>query len=157
VELDPADTAAAPDEPAAAGEPHAPPGVSGERTVLYVEDNLSNLRLVERVLAQRPGTRLVAATRGSVAVDLAREHHPDLILLDVHLPDIGGDEILRQLRALPETRDIPVVVVSAEATQPKIDRFLAAGARAYLTKPLDVKEFLELVDGILGRHAEYLR
>jgi len=120
-----------------------------ERTVLYVEDNLSNLRLVERILARRPATKLIAAMQGGMALELAREHQPDLILLDVHLPDIEGDEVLRRLREDPVTRDIPVVTVSAEATPHKIERFLAAGAHAYLTKPLDVKHFLQVVDEIL--------
>lgn len=88
--------------------------------------------------------------QGGLALDLAREHCPDLILLDVHLPDIDGDEVLRRLREHSDTRDIPVVVVSAEATPRKIERFLEAGARAYLTKPLDVKQFLEVVDEILA-------
>jgi CheY-like chemotaxis protein len=87
--------------------------------------------------------------QGGLALDLAREHRPDLILLDVHLPDIEGDEVLRRLREDPETRSIPVVMVSAEATPGKVKRFLAAGARAYLTKPLDVKHFLEVLDEIL--------
>lgn len=126
------------------------PTASGEeRVVLYVEDNLSNLRLLERILAGRPGIRLIAAMQGGLAVELAREHHPDLILLDVHLSDINGDEVLRRLGENLETRDIPVVVVSAEATPSKIVRFLGAGARTYLTKPLDVKHLLEVVDEIL--------
>jgi CheY-like chemotaxis protein/HPt (histidine-containing phosphotransfer) domain-containing protein len=116
--------------------------------VLYVEDNLSNLRLVERILERRPTLRLVAATQGQLAVELAREHHPALILLDVHLPDIDGDEVLERHRADSETVNIPVVVVSAEATPGKIERFLAAGARTYLTKPLDVNRLLEVIDEI---------
>jgi signal transduction histidine kinase/ActR/RegA family two-component response regulator len=154
VELDPAE---APEQdhvpmaeyalaPAAAGASAA----AAERTVLYVEDNLPNLRLVERILARRPSLRLIAAMQGGLALELARQHRPELVLLDVHLPDIEGDEVLRRLRADPGTSAIPVVVVSAEATPPKIERFLAAGAHAYLTKPLDVKRFLEVVDEILG-------
>jgi len=150
VELEPADTPQERTEPAAERAPDAPAGTGGERTVLYVEDNLSNLRLVERILARRPRTRLLAAMQGSLALDLARRHRPELILLDVHLPDIEGDEVLRRLQEDPETRGIPVVAVSAEATPGKIERFLAAGARTYLTKPLDVKQFLEVIDEILA-------
>jgi PAS domain S-box-containing protein len=149
VELDPAEPPESATE-AAEAVPAAAPGSDGERTVLYVEDNLPNLRLVERILARRPHAKLIAAMQGGLALELAREHRPALILLDVHLPDIDGDEVLRRLRADADTRDIPVVTVSAEATPKKIERFLSAGARAYLTKPLDVKRFLEVVDGILA-------
>jgi PAS domain S-box-containing protein len=150
VELEPAESPEERAEPAAESTPEVPVGSDGERTVLYVEDNLSNLRLVERILARRPTARLITAMQGGLALDLAREHRPDLILLDVHLPDIDGGEVLRRLREDPATRDIPVVAVSAEATPRKIERFLAAGARAYLTKPLDVKQFLEVVDEALA-------
>jgi PAS domain S-box-containing protein len=126
-------------------------GSRQERTILYVEDNLSNLRLLERIVERRPLTKLVTATQGGLALDLAREHHPHLILLDVHLPDIEGDEVLLRLKDDPATRNIPVVLVSAEASPAKVERFLAAGARAYLTKPLDVARFLEVVDEILER------
>lgn len=144
--------AEAPEDQAEA--PAAPPTVvaapGAERTVLYVEDNLSNLRLVERIFERRPTTKLIAAMQGGLALELAREHRPDLILLDVHLPDVEGDEVLRRLREDAETRDIPVVMVSAEAAPRKVERFLNAGARAYLTKPLDVKRFLEVIDEILA-------
>jgi PAS domain S-box-containing protein len=150
VELEPAEAPEERAEAEAERVPDAPEGSDGARTVLYVEDNLSNLRLVERILARRPSARLITAMQGGLALELAREHRPDLILLDVHLPDIDGDEVLRRLRADPETRDIPVVAVSAEATPRKIERFLAAGARAYLTKPLDVKQFLQAVDEALA-------
>jgi PAS domain S-box-containing protein len=145
------EAAEAPEERAVAAlerAPDVPVGSGGERRVLYVEDNLSNLRLVEQIIARRPTAKVIAAMQGGLALDLAREHRPDLILLDVHLPDIEGDEVLRRLREDPETRAIPVVMVSAEATPRKVERLLAAGARAYLTKPLDVKQFLEVVDEI---------
>ena len=150
VELDPVEAPEEHEAPVAEEAAAVPAAADGGRTVLYVEDNLANLRLVERILARRPAVRLVAAMQGGLALELAREHRPELILLDVHLPDIDGDEVLRRLRADAGTSAIPVVVVSAEATAPKIERFLAAGARAYLTKPLDVKRFLEVIDETLG-------
>ena len=75
-----------------------------------------------------------------------KEHSPDLILLDLHLPDMAGDETLRHLRKDPATKRIPVVIISADATRSQIRRLRAAGADEYLTKPLDVKRFLEVVD-----------
>ena len=124
-------------------------GSGQERTVLYVEDNPSNLRLIERVLGQRGGVRLLTATQGQLVHDLARQHQPDLILLDQHLPDMAGEEVLGRLRADPHTAHLPVVVVSADATAGQIQRLLAAGATHYLTKPLDVTRFLEVVDELL--------
>jgi CheY-like chemotaxis protein len=82
-------------------------------------------------------------------VELAREHLPDLVLLDLHLPDIPGDEVLRRLRADPRTAAIPIIVVSADATPASVVRLQAAGADAYLTKPLDVDEFLVTVERFL--------
>jgi CheY-like chemotaxis protein len=120
------------------------------RVVLYVEDNLSNLKLVRRLMAHRPEVRLVPAMQGQTGLDLARKHRPDLILLDLHLPDLSGLTVLHRLREEPETRDIPVVLISADATPGQIERLLAAGAHSYLTKPLDIKKFLALVDEILS-------
>jgi CheY-like chemotaxis protein len=119
---------------------------SGKRTVLYIEDNLSNLTLVQDILAEQPEIELLAAMQGQFGLDLARKHLPDLILLDVHLPDLPGSEVLAQLRRDETTRDIPVVVISADATARQIDLLMAAGAHAYLTKPLDVTEFFRVVE-----------
>jgi len=118
--------------------------------VLYIEDNVSNLKLVERVLAQRPAVTLLSAMAGRPGLDTARTHQPDLVLLDLHLPDIPGEEVLRHLQESPVTRAIPVVVISADATPKQIERLLGAGARAYLTKPLDVRKLLALLDETLG-------
>jgi hypothetical protein len=122
------------------------PHDAAKLTLLYIEDNLSNLRLVERILARRPHVRLISAMQGSIGLQLARLHRPDLVLLDLHLPDMNGADILRQLRADPLTHDLPIVMISADATAPQIDRLRAAGANDYLTKPIDVRKFLALVD-----------
>jgi CheY-like chemotaxis protein len=116
------------------------------RTILYIEDNLSNLRLIESILGQRPGVCLLSAMQGRVGLDLARSHRPDLILLDRHLPDISGDQVFVQLREDRRTRDIHVVVLSADAMSSALRRLLAAGVRAYLTKPLDVRQLLEVIE-----------
>ncbi len=119
-------------------------------TILYVEDNLSNLRLVESVLRRRADVRLIPAMQGGVGLELAAEHKPDLILLDVHLPDIPGDEVLGRLRADPRTADIPVVTISADATDAQQRRMLGAGSIEFLAKPIDISRFLEIVDGLGG-------
>ena len=104
--------------------PALEPVAGPEHTILYVEDNPSNLRLVERVLAHRGGVRLLTAPEGEIVQELVREQRPDLVLLDLHLPGIDGEEVLRRLRADPRAAD-------------------------YLTKPLDVPRFLEVVNGLL--------
>ncbi|HST59443.1 MAG TPA: PAS domain S-box protein [Longimicrobium sp.] len=121
----------------------------GAATLLYVEDNLANLSLVETFLQLRPGWKLVPALQGRFGVELAREHRPDLVLLDLHLPDISGEEVLRRLRADARTADIPVVVISADATRDSLDRLRIAGADAYLTKPLDLDDFLATLEAHL--------
>jgi PAS domain S-box-containing protein len=120
-----------------------------DATLLYVEDNLANLSLVETILLSRPGWRTIPALQGQLGVELAREYLPDVILLDLHLPDIPGDEVLRRLRADARTARIPVIVVSADATTGSLERLRAAGADGYLTKPLDVDEFLSVVERFL--------
>jgi signal transduction histidine kinase/CheY-like chemotaxis protein len=117
--------------------------------VLHIEDNPANFKLIQRLLSHRPEIRLLPAAEGGLGLELARKHRPHLILLDLHLPDVPGGEVLHQLRADPVTRGIPVVVVSADATAGQIRRLRAAGATAFLTKPIDVREFLELFDGLL--------
>jgi CheY-like chemotaxis protein len=130
----------------------APPAASSVRgTLLYIEDNASNLRLVERVLGERTGVRFLAAMQGRLGLALAREHRPDLVLADLHLPDISGEDILRELKADPTLSAIPVVILSADATPAQIKRLTAAGARAYLTKPLDVQRLLHEVEAVMAR------
>ncbi len=118
-------------------------GEDCEGTILYVEDNLSNLRLIELLLEAHPGVTLLSAQQGTLGLEMARATRPDLILLDLHLPDIPGWEVLAALRADPATRDIPVVIVSADATSPQIERLMKAGARGYLTKPINVPTLMQ--------------
>jgi signal transduction histidine kinase/ActR/RegA family two-component response regulator len=129
--------------------PAAQASVQGpEMTVLYIEDNLSNMQLVERILGRRPNVRLISAMRPQLGLDLAGEHHPDLVLLDLHLPDMPGQEVLARLRANPATAAIPVVILSADARPSLIRELREQGARAFMTKPLDVKKFLDLLDDV---------
>jgi signal transduction histidine kinase len=128
------------------GELIATRSYDGERRLLYVEDTVANIRLVEEILSARPSVKLLPAGMGSLGIELATEHQPDLVLLDLHLPDLGGEEVLAQLRADSRTKDIPVVVLSADATARTPGPLLEAGAQAYLTKPIGVRELLEVVD-----------
>ncbi|HLZ68780.1 MAG TPA: PAS domain S-box protein [Dehalococcoidia bacterium] len=137
---------------APAGEPRPEPSGRTQR-VLYIEDNLSNLELVEQILERWPGVGSLAAMQGRLGLDLAFQHRPDVILLDLHLPDMNGLDVLQVLKANPETAAIPVVILSADATPGQVERLLTAGAHAYLTKPLDVAEFLTVVADALQRHA----
>ncbi len=128
----------------------APANSSIRGTVAYLEDNPSNLTLVERTLERLPGVKMISATQGGLGLELIREHHPDLVLLDLHLPGLSGTEVLEQLKADPSTARIPVVVVSADATLGQIEKLKNLGADAYLTKPVDVRQLLETVDSKLG-------
>jgi CheY-like chemotaxis protein len=118
--------------------------------VLCIEDNAANSRLIERILQQRRNIKLHFAKQGGEGLTHAREHNPELILLDLNLPDMHGSEVLRQLRADKRTEGLPVVVISADATGTQIEKLLSSGARNYLTKPIDVSRFLHTVDEILG-------
>jgi PAS domain S-box-containing protein len=146
-------------QPNGAGPGHAEPPTGHEDpcagpgrrvVVLQIEDNPSNAALVERVLAKRPSVRLVSAVEARAGLELARQHRPDLVLLDLHLPDLPGHELLHRLKAVPELADTKVVVVSADATPSRIREMLDLGVEGYLTKPVDVEALLRLVDGEIG-------
>jgi CheY-like chemotaxis protein len=121
-----------------------------QRRLLYVEDVVANVRLVEEILERRPSITVLPAMQGSLGVELAGQHLPDLILLDLHLPDVSGTEVLATLRESPETRDIPVVILTADATRQEQARVADLGAQDYVTKPIGVRQLLELVDRYLA-------
>lgn len=149
LELLPGDAAAI---TAAASEGETPPTVRPyPRPVklLYVEDTVANVRLIEGILEFRPSVQLIPAMLGQLGFELAQEHHPSLILLDLHLPDLPGEEVLRLLRADPRTCKTPVVILSADATRPR-EPLLAAGAQAYLVKPIGIARILEVLDQFLA-------
>jgi PAS domain S-box-containing protein len=144
------------DAPASLPEPSAADPRSAQSTpetcgvVLYIEDNGSNVRLMERVIQRRPGVRLLHAPRGADGLRMAREAHPGLIFLDLHLPDMSGEEVLQQLWQDADLRRIPVAVLSADAMPAQTRRLKASGAMAYLTKPLEIRQVLRLVDEVLS-------
>ncbi len=117
-----------------------------QRSVLYIEDNLSNLTLVEQLLHKDAGFRLLTAMQGRIGLDLARQHSPDLILLDLHLPDMPGWDVLAELQGSETTRRIPTIIVSADATEGQFKRLMDAGARSYITKPIDVTQFYRAME-----------
>jgi len=127
---------------------HITPTVNGHpvRTLLYVEDNRANMALVEQLVARRPDLRLFGAEDAMRGIALAREHLPDLILLDINLPGISGLQALKMLQDDPATRHIPVLAISANAMPRDIERGLTAGFFRYLTKPIRVPEFMEALD-----------
>jgi signal transduction histidine kinase len=122
---------------------------SAPKVVLYVEDTAANVRLVEQILSRRPQVSLISATLGILGLELAREHLPDLILLDLHLPDVNGSEVLARLKADDATRETPVAILSADATKRQNDEVLALGAATYLTKPIRIADLLRAVDQFL--------
>ncbi|CAN5489491.1 hypothetical protein BH20CHL6_BH20CHL6_02540 [soil metagenome] len=134
-------------QPSAAEDASGAP--SRSYTILAIEDNAASLMLIERVLARRPGLKIESAIQGSLGLDLARQLRPDLILLDLHLPDMAGMEVLQRLRAEPPLRAVPVVILSADATAGQRERLIAAGAHDYLAKPIDIARFLSLLEEVL--------
>jgi len=131
---------------------HVTPMVDGERvrTLLYVEDNRANMALVAQLVARRPDMRLFGAEDAMRGIALAREHQPDVILLDINLPGINGLQALKILQEDEDTRHIPVLALSANAMPRDIERGLAAGFFRYLTKPIRVPEFMDALDSGLA-------
>lgn len=122
-------------------------------TVLYIEDNISNVELVEEILeTQRPAIKLISSRNGKQTLSLATEHAPDLILLDLNLPDMKGNEVLEILLNDAQTKSIPVVIVSADATPEQANKLKNAGAKAYLAKPLIIENFLNVMDEWIERY-----
>jgi signal transduction histidine kinase/ActR/RegA family two-component response regulator len=123
---------------------------SSRRKVLYIEDTLVNIRVVEAVLRRRPSVEVLPAMMGMLGFELAREHQPDLVLLDLHLPDMHGEEVLALLRAEPETRDIPVLILTADATGAGRTQRLEQLASGFMTKPISVQSLLDTIDRYVG-------
>ncbi|WP_426075761.1 PAS domain-containing hybrid sensor histidine kinase/response regulator [Janthinobacterium sp. PSPC3-1] len=120
------------------------------RKVLYVEDNPANLILVEQLIARRSDLGMLSAVDGHLGIALARQHQPDLILMDINLPGISGTEVLGLLRVDPLTAHIPVIALSANALPRDVRKGLDAGFLRYLTKPINVPEFMEALDTALS-------
>jgi CheY-like chemotaxis protein len=125
-------------------------GQARPRIVVYVEDNAINVRLMDRILAQRPAVTLLSAGRGGEGLALARERRPDVLLVDLHLPDMSGEDFLRAVVTDPLLTRTPVVIVSGVADSAAVERLLALGACAFVVKPIVIDEFLAVIDDCLG-------
>ena len=129
----------------------APAALAGQHRVLYIEDNSVNALIISELVARRSDLALQIAVDGTRGVQQAQALLPDLILLDMQLPDFDGFEVLRRLQALPQTARIPCIALSANAMPADIDRALKAGMSDYWTKPLDFKVFMNSLDRLFGK------
>jgi CheY-like chemotaxis protein len=118
-------------------------------TVLYIEDNAPNAQLMRRILSRRPGVSLRHAADGRSGLAMLTADPPDLVILDLHLFDMSGEEVMRHIWENPRTRGLPVAVLSADATPGSRRRLLASGAFRYLTKPFEIASILQLIDEVL--------
>lgn len=129
----------------------APRHGAGGYTILYVDDNSANLQLVQHLVAAIfPDVTLLTAPRPRLGLDLAVAHRPDVIILDLNLPEMSGFELRARLRAMPETSNIPVLALSAAAMPKDIKRGQAAGFFSYMTKPIDIDEFRSSIEAALA-------
>ena len=120
------------------------------RTVLYIEDNPDNLRLVEAILGQFDNVELLTAENARIGYDLSTSKKPDLILMDINLPGMNGVQALRRLQETRETRDIPVIAVTSNTMPKDVEAGLKAGFEAYITKPIKVSEFIDTISQTLN-------
>lgn len=120
-------------------------------TLLYIDDNPASVALMAGLVAELPNVRLLSAPGGLIGVDLALAHRPDVVVVDIHMPDLTGYDVLERLRAAPETRDIPVLALSADAMPREVERGKRAGFESYMTKPFDFQQLLGTLEHVLTR------
>ncbi len=131
---------------------HNKTDISAVHTILYIEDNPANLRLVQQILSRLSDMKMLAAHAPAQGIELAGEQQPDLILLDINLPDMDGYEVLKTLRENTVTRHIPVIAISANAMAKDIESGLEAGFDDYITKPIDVSNLLHKLENTLQKN-----
>ena len=122
---------------------------TGRRLVLYVEDNPANVTFMKDLLGAFENIDLLTAPTAEIGVELARARHPEVIIMDINLPGMSGLEALRALRAAPETKDIPVIALTAAASERDKQRGMQAGFYRYITKPVKVDELLNALESLL--------
>jgi len=125
-----------------------PEKMAERKTMLYVEDDYANLTLVKNILRRRPNVKLITALDAETGIELVRTEHPDLILMDINLPKMDGYEALKELKSNDATKRIPAIAISADAMPNSIKKGKAAGFLEYITKPLNVNNFLDVIDNI---------
>ena len=123
--------------------------VAMQGIVLYIEDNSANLQLMEKIIIRMDGLTMISAPSAEIGLELAQQHVPNLVLLDINLPGMDGFTALELLKNNEETRHIPVVAVSAAAMEHDIRSGLAAGFDAYLTKPLIIPNLIQTIDSLI--------
>lgn len=123
-------------------------------SVLYIEDNASNVALVEHLITRRGDLKFLSASTGARGIEMACEHLPAAILMDINLPDVNGYDVLKRLQAIPATAKIPVMALSADAYFRQIQQGIAAGFCQYLTKPFKIAELMDALDMCLTIGAE---
>ena len=125
-------------------------GSPRKRIVLYIEDSSTNRQLLRCIIDLRPDLTLLEAEDGTQGLEMVRHHRPDLILLDIHLPDMDGFTVFKHLQKNPDTAHIPVVAMSGSAAPADIQRGLTAGFKKFLSKPINIRELYNTFDVILG-------
>lgn len=126
-----------PPDRASAGDSSRP-----QRAIVYVEDNPRNIAFMEDLVSELPDVELLTAPTAELGIELIRARHPNLVVMDIHLPGIDGFEAMRRLRASPETRDIPVIALSAAGRVQESKLITASGFHSYFDKPVDVEALL---------------
>ena len=129
---------------------HSAIQISKKFVVLQIEDNPLNLKLVEKALESIDNLQVISANHPTQGLELARQFPPDLILLDIHLPEINGYQVKRQLDTFPNLKDIPVIAISANAMKGDIEKAMAMGFSGYITKPLKINELLSSIQNFIG-------
>lgn len=119
--------------------------MTDKHLVLYVEDNPANMRLVEQILRQFPDVELIGVETAELGLDVAEQHQPELILMDINLPGMDGFQALAELKKNEKTSHIPVIAISANAMDADVQRGLNTGFDGYLTKPLNLQEFMSMI------------
>jgi CheY-like chemotaxis protein len=148
IEFPAADVAPQPRQKAVTSEPGAPPPRPAETTweILYIEDDLTNYHLLERILAPRKDIKLLSAVEGRLGIEIAREHRPSLILLDMNLPDMTGEQVLRTLKGDPETARMQIVAVTGEILGPREKELKDLGISDTLLKPYRIADLTAILD-----------
>ncbi len=127
--------------------------ITERKIILYVEDNPANLKLVENILKRRPNIVLLTASQAQSGIEITRTQQPDVVLMDINLPGIDGFEALRLLKSSDGTKRIPIIAISANAMPEDIEKGNASGFIEYITKPININKFLEVIDNILADNA----